>query len=166
MPSKNSINRPKDKLIRNGHASAIGKKRSARSRLSVATRSSTSRYNTDEKTATRPSESKSLALYSGTSAKPSGVITNNTLSKKRSKKIARNQKYTERRNEKLSIDVAAKQEEAMEIDGEAAKEKATKGPSKLEQIKQALWAVVADGVSEGMSISGDGNGTTLGVQAF
>ncbi len=54
----------------------------------------------------------------------------------------------------------------MEIDGETTKEKTTKGPSRLEQIKQALWAVVADGVSEGMSISGDGNGTTLGVQAF
>lgn len=165
MPSRNSVNRPKDKLIRNGHASAIGKKRSARSRLNVATRSSTSRYNDESKTAPKPSESTSLALYSGSAAQPSGVITNNTLSKKRSKKIARNQKYINKRNEQLSIDIAAKSEEAMDVDVEK-EAPVTKKTSQLEQIKQALWSVVADGVSEGLAITGNGNGTTLGVQAF
>ncbi|CAH2350327.1 ribosome biogenesis protein Alb1p [[Candida] railenensis] len=164
MPSRNSINRPKDKLIRNGHASAIGKKRHARSRLSAATRSSTSRYNTETSTAPRPSESTSLALYTGAEAsQPTGVITNNTLSKKRTKKIERNQKYIERRNQQLNIDIAAKKESSMDIDQETIAK--VKEASKLEKIKQALWSVVADGVSEGLSL-GDGNGTTLGVQAF
>ncbi|CAK7892120.1 ribosome biogenesis protein Alb1p [[Candida] anglica] len=165
MPSRNSINRPKDKLIRNGHAAAIGKKRTSRARLAAPTRSSTSRYNTESSTAPRPSESTALAMYVGSAAsQPTGVITNNTLSKKRSKKIARNQKYIARRNEQLNIDITAKHE-SMDVDAEDKEVSAVKAATRLDKVKEALWSVVADGVSEGLAL-GSGNGTTLGVQAF
>lgn len=166
MPSRNSINKPKDKIQRNNHASSIGKKRAARSRLTAATKSSTSRYHNESTTAPGPGGSTAVALYTG-ETKPSGVIINNTLSNKRSKKITRNQKYIAKRNEKLNIDLLAKQEQ-MDVDDESKKEKSKKPQSKLEKIREALWAAVEDKASEGLKVSagGDGNGTTLGVQAF
>lgn len=164
MPSRNSINKPKDKLLRNSHASSIGKKRSARARNGIPTRSS--RYETS--TEPKSTESKAVALYNGTS-NPTGVVTNNTLSNKRAKKIARNNKYIARRNEKLNIDLLADQEK-MEVDEENTKEAEAeiKKQSKLDKIKEVLWAAVEDKASEGLSVSAgtDGNGTTLGVQAF
>lgn len=165
MPSRNSINKPKDKIQRNSHASSIGKKRSARARNGIVTKSSTSRYETDSNAAPKATESKAIALYNGATT-PTGVIINNTLSNKRSKKIARNKKYIAKRNEKLSIDLLADQEQ-MEVDEKEEQTKA-KNQTKLDKIKEVLWAAVEDRVSEGLKVSSgtDGNGTTLGVQAF
>lgn len=168
MPSRNSINKPKDKLQRNSHASSIGKKRSARARNGIVTKSSTPRYETDSNAAPKATESKAIALYNGATT-PTGVIINNTLSNKRSKKIARNKKYIAKRNEKLNIDLLADQEQ-MEVDEETEKEEQTKAKNqtKLDKIKEVLWAAVEDRVSEGLKVSSgtDGSGTTLGVQAF
>lgn len=168
MPSRNSINKPKDKILRNSHASSIGKKRSARARSGIVTKSSTPRYDTDSSAVPKATESRAIALYNG-STTPSGVVTNNTLSNKRAKKIARNKKYIVKRNEKLNIDLLADQEK-MEVDEDTEKEEQAKAKSqtKLDKIKEVLWDAVEDRVSEGFKVSSgtDGNGTTLGVQAF
>lgn len=164
MANKNSVNKPKIKIIGNKHAATIGKKRAARARKATPTRSSTSRY--ADNTAARPSESKSIAIYTGNLPKATGVVVNNSLSNKRAKKLARNQKYIDKRNEKLSIDVLAKEQEAMDIDEEAVAAVNEAAKSKLESIKGALWAVVEDRASEGFKMNTEGEGTTLGIRAF
>lgn len=163
MPSRNSINKPKDHLHRASHARSIGKKRAARARTAVPTKSNTSRYNTE--TAPTPTESKALALSTG--GHSGTKLTSNTLSNKRAKKIARNQKYIEQRNQKLNIDAAAKQEDEMDLDeSNQGKNKNQKAKTNLEQIKDALWSVVEDKSSSSLRIELEGEGTTLGVQAF
>lgn len=163
MPSRNSINKPKDHLHRASHAHAIGKKRAARARKAAPTKSNTSRYNTE--TVPTPTESKALALSTGGHSETK--LTSTTLSNKRAKKIARNQKYIEQRNQKLNIDVAAKQENEMDLDEtKEPKVKNQKPKTKLEQIKDALWSVVEDKSSSSLRIELEGEGTTLGVQAF
>lgn len=164
MPSRNSINRPKDKLYRASHNNSIGKKRVARARKAAPTRSSTSRYNTSS--APTPTESKAVALYNG--GNPGTVLSSTSLSNKRAKKLSRNQKYINKRNEQLSIDVLAKQEEGMDIDetSRAEEEKKQKEQSQLDKVKQALWAVVEDASSASFKVNTGGEGTTLGVQAF
>ena len=147
MPSRNSINKPKDKLQRNAHASSLGKRRHGRLAKLNATRSSTSRYNKDAKT--KPSESTSLALYKGSTA-PTGVLTNNTLSKKRAKKIERNQNHIRRANQPAG-EVSMEEDEEQRI-------------TRIEQVKQALWSVFSAGVTS--SATSETQGTTLGVQAF
>ncbi|CUM65365.1 uncharacterized protein PRCAT00003001001 [Priceomyces carsonii] len=159
MPTRNSVNKPKDKIISNRHAASIGKKRAARSSKARVTASSTSRYDTN--TVPRPTESKALALYAGKSG-DSKLITNNTLSNKRAKKIARNQKYVDKRNEKLNIDITSKEEAMMEDDTEESLPES----STLKKVKDALWTVIEDNEKNGLEIKTDGEGTTLGIQAF
>lgn len=164
MAHKNSINKPKIKIQSQKHASAIGKKRAARSRNAPATKSNTSRNSTG--VAPTPTESKAVALFTG-SIQPTGVITNSTLSNKRAKKLARNAKYIAQRNVELEIDIAAKQEEAMEVDEEKTTKKtkeSAKAPSQLDKVKEVLWSAIADNAS--YKIDAEGEGTTLGVQAF
>lgn len=160
MPSRNSVNKPKNKIHSTKHASSIGKRRAARA--VVPTRSSTHRSNT--KTAPGPNQSKALALFNETGPAEVGVMTTNTLSNKRAKKLARNQRYLAQRNDKLSIDVQAKQDEAMEVDTKRVRNQ--KPPTQLDQVKQALWAVVEDHELNGMSLKVSSDGTTIGIQAF
>ncbi|KAG7193368.1 ribosome biogenesis protein alb1 [Scheffersomyces spartinae] len=164
MAHKNSINKPKIKIQSQKHASAIGKKRAARSRNVPATKSSTSRNSSG--VAPTPTESKAVALFTG-SIKPTGLITNNTLSNKRAKKLTRNAKYIAQRKEKLEIDLMAKQEGAMDLDEEKQTTKTNesrKAPSQLDKVKEVLWSAVADNANYKIDVEGEG--TTLGVQAF
>lgn len=131
---------------------SLGKRRAARSKSVVATRSSTSRYNTETKTAPRPTDSKAIALYTGSSP-DTAVVTNRTLSKKRAKKIARNQKYVQQRNGTAPD---------MDMDNGVATE------TQIQRVKDSLWELIrakkADS-SAGLAPA-VGEGTTLGVQAF
>ncbi|KAG7885579.1 hypothetical protein KL938_000611 [Ogataea parapolymorpha] len=137
MPSRNSINKPKDNILRRQKRQSLGKKR--------AGLRSSSRDGTPKSTA--------VALYTGPSR--SGVTTT-TLSNKKSKKIERNKKYAKARNldtDQLLVDAQAKQEQ-MEID--EATEQAQ------ETVRSALWAVVEDAASGGFAYDVSGEGTTLG----
>ncbi|ABN68729.1 predicted protein [Scheffersomyces stipitis CBS 6054] len=157
MASKNSINKPKIKINAHSHAKTLGRKRAARARKNPSTKSSTSRYAEVSGTATKPSDSTAIALYTGEAPKPTGVVTNTTLSNKRAKKLARNQKYIDqRKNEGLG------KEHEMDVEVETEEQR----QSRLEQIKKALWSVVQN-QSEGLyKVAVDAEGTTLGVQAF
>lgn len=152
MPSRNSINKPSKKIQSKSHAVSLGKRRAARAGTTVATKSSTSRYNTKSKTAPKPTESKALALYTG-QALDTAAVTSKSLSKKRAKKIARNQRYVQQRNGTAPD---------MEMDTEAQRE------TQIQRVKDSLWELVrakkAD-KSTGLAVA-VGEGTTLGVQAF
>lgn len=156
MAGKNAINKPKIKMLAHSHAKALGAKRAARARKNPATRSSTSRYADKATTAPRPSESNALALYTGETPAPTNIMIKNTLSKKRAKKITRNQKYFANNIKNKSDDVS------MEIENEVAEEV----ESKLEQTKKALWSVIENHAKGGYQIPADAEGTTLGIQAF
>lgn len=165
MPSRNSINKPKGKMHRAQHATAISKKRTARAKSAVPTRSSAGRYNTE--TAPRPTDSQALALYNGgVTSKGSGVTTQ-SLSKKRAKKIERNSRYVAKRNQELAIDLAA-QNDGMDVEIESASKrvKAKKPATQLEKVKEALWAAVDDSAAGDFGLDVLGDGTTLGIQAF
>ncbi|EGW30215.1 ribosome biogenesis protein ALB1 [Spathaspora passalidarum NRRL Y-27907] len=156
MAGKNNINKPKIKLNANSHAKHLGSKRAARARSNASTRSSLGRYADKATTAPRPTDSVALALYTGETPGPVNTMTNVTLSKKRAKKIARNQKYFAANIKTKSDDVT------MEIDNETVEEK----QSKLDQIKKALWSVIENHSKNGYSVVADAEGTTLGVQSF
>ncbi|CCE82678.1 Piso0_002416 [Millerozyma farinosa CBS 7064] len=167
MPSRNSVNKPKDKILRNSHSAAIGKKRASRQKSAPKTRSSTFRYNENSNVKPSPTESNSLALYSGRPIDATGGITTKSLSKKRAKKISRNQKYIAQRNEQLGIDLKAK-EESMEVEDEnpAENEDSSKSSS-VDAVRKALWSVVKDTTAGVLQIAAEhGEGTTLGIQAF
>lgn len=163
MPSRNLVNKPKNKIHRAHHAQQLGKKRAARAASILPTRSSHGRFNTE--TVPRPSDSKAVALYNGSMPLPSGGVTTNTLSNKRARKIERNSRYIAKRNEQLNIDLEAKREMDIDMDG-VKKNKHEKEPTQLDKVKQALWAVVEDTDAVGMNLNVSGEGTTIGVQAF
>lgn len=165
MPSRNSINKPKDKILRNKHSLSIGKKRASRKKHAEATASSTSRYNADE-LAPRPTESKSVALFRGNPSSDATKITTKSLSKKRIRKLERNQKYINKRNENLKIDIIAQQEDMQVDDGGA--DRSEKKVSDLEKVKKIIWSAVEDRAAGGLDVGTgrEGSGTTLGVQAF
>lgn len=87
------------------------------------------------------------------------------MSKKRLKKIERNQKYVEQRKQLLRT---ANGEVDIDMDSEAAQKakKPVKEPTQLDQVKGALWAAVEDTSASGLGLQLSGQGTTLGVQAF
>jgi len=144
-----SINKPRKKLVARAHANSIGKRRAARSRVSN-TKSATGRYS---KTADpKPTESKAIALYTGSSSAATTDVVTNTLSNKRAKKLARNQKYIDARNNKVV-------DQEMEVD-EAIKQ------SNMENVKKSLWSVVEAYKNGGLTPQPDQDGTTLGIQAF
>ncbi|EDK47256.1 conserved hypothetical protein [Lodderomyces elongisporus NRRL YB-4239] len=149
MAGRNAINKPKIKMLAQSHARSLSRKRAARS--SVQTRSSTSRYASKSLTAPRPTDSKSLALYTGETPLSQSVMTTNTLSKKRAKKIARNQKY-----------LSQKQEDELMMD----MDKQMKEKSRLDKVKKALWDLIENFEKNGPTVLPTGEGTTLGVQSF
>lgn len=142
MPSKNSINKPNDSIIRNRKGIAAGRKRSSRP-------SAPERYS-----ARAAPKSTALALYNGT-AKSEGVLTTQTLSKKRQRKIERNKRYAEKRR---NPDV-----EAMKIDDEPQEsDKQTEG-QKVQRVREALWTVASNFSGAKASF---GEGTTLGGPVY
>ncbi|EGV63845.1 ribosome biogenesis protein alb1 [Yamadazyma tenuis] len=160
MPSRNSINKPKDKMLRNSHASSIGKKRASRTRES--TRSATSRYNEDA--LPRPSDSRSIAVYTGNVSNPTHLTTN-TLSNKKAKKLARNQKYVEKRLQK-DLDDQMQTDEPKPINSLIKLKTKVKGENSTEKIRKALWGVVNGNDLSMFKVSPQANGTTVGVQSF
>lgn len=161
MAGKNAINKPKIKMAASAHAKALGRKRAARSRANPATRSSTTRYADKATTAPRPTDSQALALYSGETPAPLNVMTKTTLSKKRAKKIARNQKYFAS-NVKSKSSGKGNDDVSMDIETETAEQVETK----LEKTKKALWSVIENHAKTGYPQPTDTEGTTLGIQAF
>lgn len=160
MPNKNSVNRPKNMINRMRKAHSIGKKRAAKVRAGAYAPARSDK----ESTSGQP-KSTAVALFTGKMV-PTGVHTN-TLSNKRSKKLQRNKKYVAARNSALLIDVAAKQEESMDIDEEtvALKKDVTK-KTQATLVRDALWSIIEDSTSEGFSVKITGEGTTLGSASF
>lgn len=163
MPSLNSINKPNYTSQKKSHANSMAKRKASRSR--TTTRSSTSRYN-DEAVPT-PTESKAVGLYTGTIPTP-GNVTNKTLSKKRARKIARNQKYVDSRNARLTDDIQ------MDLDSDNSKKTSlvkikskVKKESETERLNKVLWdAVNAPNMEIFKNSPISEEGTTIGVQSF
>lgn len=155
MPSRNSINKPKDTINQARKRAGLSKKRADRTRrgLVAPPRSSAS------STSGMP-KSTAVALYTG--SKPAGRMTTQTLSTKRFKKIERNKRYVAKRQEQLMIDVQAQVEDQMELDEEVE----AKPETKINSVKSALWSVIDDATAAGLSVDANGEGTTLGGPFF
>lgn len=158
MPSKNSINKPKQGINKNKKSASLAKKRSARIRSGLVAPPRSSSLSTSGQP-----RSTAIALYNGEQV--STRLTTMTLSKKRAQKIERNKRYIEKRKleEKILIDVTSKLEESMDVDVELPKK--VKKASKIDQVKQALLSVVEDKTSDNFILQ-TGEGTTLGSQTF
>ncbi|KAI5960844.1 ALB1 [Candida pseudojiufengensis] len=148
MAGRNAVNKPKIKMLAQSHAKSLGRKRASRN--SIQTRSSTSRYALRGTTAPRPTDSRAIALFTGETPNPVSKMTTNTLSNKRAKKIARNQKY-----------LTQKQEEdiMMKVDNEIKQ-------TNLDKVKKTLWDLIERNKTNGPLVLPDAEGTTLGVQSF
>ncbi|KAK6465989.1 ribosome biogenesis protein ALB1 [Scheffersomyces coipomensis] len=158
MASKNSINKPKNKINAFSHAKSLAKKRAARAKSLPSTRSSLqARYADKATTAIRPTDSKAVALYTGESAQPIAKMTNTTLSNKRAKKIARNQKYIAQRKQAESGDSTMEVESIQSVEVKQ---------SNLDKVKVLLWSVIETNSNGEYKAKADGEGTTLGIQAF
>ncbi|OUM54227.1 hypothetical protein BVG19_g3586 [[Candida] boidinii] len=162
MPSRNSVNRPKDNLNRIRKAQSLAKKR---------VRRGTTPRSTERTTVVLPSTS--IALYTGDASDGSIGITSKSISKKTAKKIERNRKYAILRNggknaKKLLIDIQAKKESSMDIDGESANtsSNANTKRSKSDLVREALWSVIEDVATNNYNVDVTGEGTTLGGPFF
>ncbi|AGO14258.1 AaceriAFL209Wp [[Ashbya] aceris (nom. inval.)] len=159
MPSKNSINRPKQKLNLQHRVQKNAAKRSARERAGLLAPPRSSEQSQSGRAKSIP-----LDLFRGERV-DQGPITTKTLSKKRAKKIERNLRYVEQR--KLLVDVQAARESGMEIDVETAGSGKTKaqqtGP--LQKVKESIWSALEDVAAQDMIVQ-TGAGTTLGGQFF
>ncbi|RCK65671.1 Ribosome biogenesis protein ALB1 [Candida viswanathii] len=158
MAGRNAINKPKIKMHAHSHAKSLGRKRAAR--RTTATRSSTSRYASKGSTAPRSTDSQAVALYTGELPAPSSTMTTTTLSNKRAKKIARNQKYMAANNAAAS---GKDSNESMDVDANLTEEQRQ---TKLDQVKKALWSVIETHAKSGYPVVADPEGTTLGIQSF
>ncbi|OWB81853.1 hypothetical protein B5S33_g473 [[Candida] boidinii] len=162
MPSRNSVNRPKDNLNRIRKAQSLAKKR---------VRRGTTPRSTERTTVVLPSTS--IALYTGDASDSSIGITSKSISKKTAKKIERNRKYAILRNggknaKKLLIDIQAKKESSMDIDGEASNASSNSNTkrSKSDLVREALWSVIEDVATNNYNVDVTGEGTTLGGPFF
>lgn len=160
MPSKNSINRPKQQMNLNRKVHSLAKKRDARERAGLL---QPARSHEDSKSG-QP-KSVPIDLYKGEQSS-AGPVTTKTLSKKRAKKIERNMRYAEQR--KLLVDVQKKAEDGMEVDGEVAASIAGSDAAKKSQfarVKDAFFRAMEDTASSGLVLE-NGAGTTLGGRFF
>lgn len=106
MPSKNSVNRPKDGLNRVRKNTRVAKKRAAaRAAGEYAPARSAASLTSGQPKLT------AVALYTG-AVTPRGTLTTHTLSKKRAQKIARNKRYIAARKGVVDATLA----ETMEVD--------------------------------------------------
>lgn len=164
MPSIHSVNRPKDKQIRSKNAYSLGRKRAARSALPTQT----IKLDGVSNSSTKPENSKSpaLALYSG-NASSTTAVTRQKLSKKRAKKIARNQKYLEKNNQEQGNDTRKSADDTMDIeDDNVSSEQQKRNESRLNRIKDIFWTALKAKADESQQEYIQGEGTTLGVAAF
>lgn len=149
MPSKNSINKPKDNLIRQRKSHLASKRRQRRAQQSV--------------TVIKTSQG-TTAIVPITNNR-GGVIANTIISKKKAKKMERNLKYAEmRRNNKINTqskgdtDVDMKIDTDVEVNNKGGKESA---------IRKALWTIVENEKVSGVPLAiVVGEGTTLGGPSF
>ncbi|CEP64981.1 Alb1p LALA0_S15e01772g [Lachancea lanzarotensis] len=156
MPSKNSINRPKQQINLNRKVHSLAKKRDAMDRAGLLKPARSS-----EESKSGLAKSIPVELYRGGKLS-AGPLTTKTLSKKRAKKIERNIKYAEQR--KLLVDVQKKADDSMDLDLDSKKQ--TVAPkSQLERVKAALFKAVEDTSSSGLVLDA-GAGTTLGGPFF
>ncbi|SCU99795.1 LAME_0G05556g1_1 [Lachancea meyersii CBS 8951] len=156
MPSRNSINRPKQQVNLNRKVHSLAKKRDAMDRAGLLKPARSS-----EQSKSGLAKSIPMDLYKGEKLS-AGPLTTKTLSKKRAKKIERNMKYAEQR--KLLVDVQKKAEDSMDLDVESKKQ-ASAPKGQLERVKTALFKAVEDTASSGLVLEA-GAGTTLGGPFF
>lgn len=142
MPSKNSINKPKDNLIRQRKSHLASKKRVSRGRQQF----------TSIKASTGITE-----LIPITHA--GGVIANTIMSKKKAKKLERNSKYIEMRNK------SNKKKNSEDVEMSVEDEKINK--SKQGEVRSALWELVENVRANGIQLlSPTGEGTSIGKPEF
>ncbi|KAH3900977.1 related to Ribosome biogenesis protein ALB1 [Saccharomycodes ludwigii] len=166
MPSKNSINRPKDTVNKARKARSLGQKRQQREKNGLLKPSRSSENSKSGQIKSIP-----IDLYKGDNnilESNARGITTKTLSKKRAKKIERNLKYIQQN--KLLIDAQEKAEaNGMELEIKPStltkNVKTIKEDSQLTKIKNDMWSVIEDAKSTGLILEG-GNGTTLGGAYF
>jgi ribosome biogenesis protein ALB1 len=163
MPSRNSINKPKQTINLARKNAGVSKKRAARVRngLVAPPRSALS------STSGLP-KSTAVALYNG-EVPVTSQLTTRTLSNKRLNKIQRNKRYLQQRKDledKILIDATAQAEESMDIDEEKVSSKRTKRQSKVDGVKKALLSVLDDAVSSSFVFKTTKEGTTLGGPSF
>ncbi|CDK27794.1 unnamed protein product [Kuraishia capsulata CBS 1993] len=150
MPSRNSVNRPKDGILRRKKAVGLARKRAAK-RSSAPTgrfRGPASLVGT--------AKSSAVALYTGVS-QPTGLLTTQTLSNKRRKKLERNQIYVDRR--KGAADKPKEDDTTMDVD-----EMVQKKEQQAKSIREALWSVIEQGRS--VPVINGTEGTTLGGPSY
>lgn len=141
MPSKNSINKPKDNLIRQRKSNLASKRRAKRSRQAI--------------TVIKQSNGETAIVPLGNNR--GGVIANTVISNKKAKKLERNLKYAKLRREgnKKSGDV----EMGEGVIGNVQ--------DKDNVFRKELWKVVEAAQRNGVVLNGVvGEGTTLGNAAY
>ncbi|SCU87710.1 LADA_0E05688g1_1 [Lachancea dasiensis] len=157
MPSKNSINRPKQQINLTRKSRSLAKKRDAMDKAGLLRPARSA-----ESSKSGLAKSVPLDLYKGEGL-TAGPLTTKTLSKKRAKKIERNLKYAEQR--KLLVDVQKNMEDGMELDSVSAAETAPAAKSNLERVKAAFFQAMEDTTSHALTLE-PGSGTTLGGPFF
>ncbi|BAP72768.1 ribosome biogenesis protein ALB1 [Kluyveromyces marxianus] len=160
MPSKNSINRPKQKVNLNRKIHQRAAKRDAMERKGLLAPARSSELSKSGQLKSVP-----LDLYKGERLSQ-GPTTTHTLSKKRAKKIERNLKYVEQRKLLLDLQSQSEQNGGMQIDAVSStkKEKVAK-KGQLEKMREAISGVLEDIQSQGLTLHTEA-GTTLGGQYF
>lgn len=141
MPSKNSINKPKITAKHQRKSILASKKRQRRARQAVTVIKSSS------------GSTEIVPISTG-----GGVLANKVLSNKKAKKLERNLKYAQLRNQegkKKNVDIEMNEQNLANV-----KEK--------ENIyRKALWEVVENSKSNGLLLAlPSGEGTTLGSASF
>lgn len=161
MPSKNSINRPKQKIGLNRKIHKNAAKRNARERAGLLAPPRSNLHSMSGQIKSIP-----LELFKGTRLEK-GTITTKTLSKKCAKKIERNLKYNQQRkilaqiqagiNLGMEIDIKSEPVNGESIDGQ-------KGGD-LQKVKASFWKALEGSRTRHLNLQ-VGNGTILGNKFF
>ncbi|GMM31685.1 Alb1 protein [Martiniozyma asiatica (nom. inval.)] len=138
MPSKNSINKPKDHIHRAAKGRHLRNKRQTRQGKSTTTIRS-SRGSTELVTLERGSS----------------IVANTVLSNKKAKKLLRNKKYALQRAGGKQVSSMEQSDEMVDIDQDLKAQ---------EKVRNALWAIVES--ANVNKVLPTGQGTTLGDGAF
>lgn len=145
MPSKNSINKPKDNMIRQRKSHLASKRRQNRTRQSV--------------TMIKTSKGTTAIVPLSTAG---GVIANTIISNKKAKKMERNLKYAQLRRDG-AINKKKNEDVDMVVDEQSSNGKG----GKESVVRTALWSLVETARVSGVPLSVPvGEGTTLGGPAF
>lgn len=159
MPSKNSINRPKQKVNLNRKSQQRAAKRESMEKRGLLAPARSSESSKSGRVKSVPYD-----IYKG-EVTNSGPLTTQTLSKKRAKKIERNLKYAEERRLLVDLQSQSDQNGGMELELNVAKKEKEVKKGQLEKVREAITTVLEDIQSQGLSLQTD-SGTTLGGQYF